>query len=57
MADSTIEKIKKWIKGVMGGMGGAVVSEKDNVLNVFNKNLTIVDFPAPEGAQTIITFP
>tara|TARA_B100000029_G_C17056978_1_gene771699 strand:- start:112 stop:279 length:168 start_codon:yes stop_codon:yes gene_type:complete len=28
MTESTVEKLKRWIKNVLGGMGGAVVSEK-----------------------------
>ena len=32
MSDSLVTRIKKWIKEVMGGMGGAVVSEKSKTV-------------------------
>ncbi len=32
MAESLTSKVKAWIKDVMGGMGGAVVSEKSKTV-------------------------
>ena len=32
MAESKTARIKAWIKGVLGGMGGAVVSEKSKTV-------------------------
>ena len=32
MSQSPIQRIKGWIKDVMGGMGGAVVSEKSKTV-------------------------
>ena len=32
MSSSLITRVKRWIKEVMGGMGGAVVSEKSKTV-------------------------
>ena len=32
MPDSLTERVKRWIKSVMGGMGSAVVSEKSKTV-------------------------
>ncbi len=32
MAESVTAKVKAWIKSVLGGMGGAVVSEKSKTV-------------------------
>ncbi|WP_320668130.1 hypothetical protein [Prochlorococcus sp. MIT 1307] len=32
MSESITVRVKKWIKSVMGGMGGAVVSEKSKTV-------------------------
>ncbi len=32
MPESLMSRFKQWVKGVMGGMGGAVVSEKSKTV-------------------------
>ena len=32
MSETTLDKLKRWVKNVLGGMGGAVVSEKSKTV-------------------------
>jgi len=32
ISDSLIDRVKGWIKGVLGGMGGALISEKSKTV-------------------------
>ena len=45
MSESFTKRLKEWIKGAMGGMGGALVSEKSKTVPLDIGDQTYKDTP------------